>query len=305
MVIRTTIAGVLLVAGLLAFGGCGDDDDTTTPTATADAAASPGVPTATAAASVTPAKPTPTASQPATSAADVAVAVYFARDEKVATAGRTVTAPAVARGALEALLAGPNAAEKGAGMGSAIPAGTRLLGITIDKGLATVDVSKEFASGGGSLSMTTRVAQVVYTLTQFDTVERVTIRIDGREVEGIGGEGVPSKDLTRDDFRDNTPLILVETPLPGQEVGTEIRVEGESNTFEASLSWEVRDGAGKVVREGFATATSGTGTWGTFAFTIELPRMDTGPMTLVLFERSARDGSPVNVYEAPLKQVAK
>lgn len=305
MVIRTTIAGVLLVAGLLAFGGCGDDDDTTTPTATADAAASPGVPTATAAASVTPAKPTPTASQPATSAADVAVAVYFARDEKVATAGRTVTAPAVARGALEALLAGPNAAEKGAGMGSAIPAGTRLLGITIDKGLATVDVSKEFASGGGSLSMTTRVAQVVYTLTQFDTVERVTIRIDGREVEGIGGEGVPAKDLTRDDFRDNTPLILVETPLPGQEVGTEIRVEGESNTFEASLSWEVRDGAGKVVREGFATATSGTGTWGTFAFTIELPRMDTGPMTLVLFERSARDGSPVNVYEAPLKQVAK
>lgn len=305
MVIRTTIAGVLLVAGLLAFGGCGDDDDTTTPTATADAAASPGVPTATAAASVTPAKPTPTASQPATSAADVAVAVYFARDEKVATAGRTVTAPAVARGALEALLAGPNAAEKGAGMGSAIPAGTRLLGITIDKGLATVDVSKEFASGGGSLSMTTRVAQVVYTLTQFDTVERVTIRIDGREVEGIGGEGVPAKDLTRDDFRDNTPLILVETPLPGQEVGTEIRVEGESNTFEASLSWEVRDGAGKVVREGFATATSGTGTWGTFAFTIELPRMDTGPMTLVLFERSARDGSPVNVYEVPLKQVAK
>lgn len=305
MVIRTTIAGVLLVAGLLAFGGCGDDDDTTAPTATADAAASPGVPTATAAASVTPAKPTPTASQPATSAADVAVAVYFARDEKVATAGRTVTAPAVARGALEALLAGPNAAEKGAGMGSAIPAGTRLLGITIDKGLATVDVSKEFASGGGSLSMTTRVAQVVYTLTQFDTVERVTIRIDGREVEGIGGEGVPAKDLTRDDFRDNTPLILVETPLPGQEVGTEIRVEGESNTFEASLSWEVRDGAGKVVREGFATATSGTGTWGTFAFTIELPRMDTGPMTLVLFERSARDGSPVNVYEVPLKQVAK
>lgn len=305
MVIRTTIAGVLLVAGLLAFGGCGDDDDTTTPTATADAAASPGVPTATAAASVTPAKPTPTASQPATSAADVAVAVYFARDEKVATAGRTVTAPAVARGALEALLAGPNAAEKGAGMGSAIPAGTRLLGITIDKGLGTVDVSKEFASGGGSLSMTTRVAQVVYTLTQFDTVERVTIRIDGREVEGIGGEGVPAKDLTRDDFRDNTPLILVETPLPGQEVGTEIRVEGESNTFEASLSWEVRDGAGKVVREGFATATSGTGTWGTFAFTIELPRMDTGPMTLVLFERSARDGSPVNVYEVPLKQVAK
>jgi len=294
------------MGGLLAFGGCSDDDgEAPAPTATAEASASPAGSTTAAVASVTPAKPTPTAGQSATPAAEVAVAVYFARDEKVATAGRTVKAPVVARGALEALLAGPATAEKGAGMGSAIPAGTRLLGITIEKGLATVDLSKEFASGGGSLSMTTRVAQVVYTLTQFDTVERVTIRIDGREVDGIGGEGIPAKDLTRDDFRDNTPLILVETPLPGQEVGTEIRVEGESNTFEASLSWEVRDGAGKVVREGFATATSGTGTWGTFAFTIELPRMDTGPMTLVLFERSARDGSPVNVYQVPLKQVAK
>lgn len=306
MTTRMGLAGVILGAALLAFGGCSDDgNEKPTPTATAEASASPAVPTATAVAAVTPAKATPTAGQSATPAAEVAVAVYFVRDENVATAGRAVTAPAVARGALEALLAGPSAAEKGAGMGSAIPAGTRLLGITIEKGLATVDLSKEFTSGGGSLSMTTRVAQVVYTLTQFDTVERVTIKIDGREVEGIGGEGVPAKDLTRDDFRDNTPLILVETPLPGQEVGTEIRVEGESNTFEASISWEVRDGAGKVVREGFTTATSGTGTWGTFAFTIELPRMDTGPMTLVLFERSARDGSPVNVYQVPLKQVAK
>ena len=306
MMVRTRIAGVILMGGLLAFGGCSDDDgEAPAPTATAEASASPAGSTTAAVASVTPAKPTPTAGQSATPAAEVAVAVYFARDEKVATAGRTVKAPAVARGALEALLVGPGTAEKGARMGTAIPAGTRLLGITIEKGLATVDLSKEFASGGGSLSMTTRVAQVVYTLTQFDTVERVSIRIDGREVDGIGGEGVPAKDLTRDDFRDNTPLILVETPLPGQEVGTEIRVEGESNTFEASLSWEVRDGSGKVVREGFATATSGTGTWGRFAFTIELPRMDTGPMTLVLFERSARDGSPVNVYQVPLKQVAK
>lgn len=288
--------GLLAGLALLALGACGDDDELK-PTPTAAATGTP-----TGAASPT-AEPTQGAT--ATPAPTLAVQVYFARDEHIATVGRTVTIPAVAREAMEALLAGPTDYEKGLGMTSAVPTGTRLLGITIESGTAIVDLSREFESGGGSLSMTTRVAQVVYTLTQFETVDRVTIRLGGQDVEAIGGEGVPAKDLTRDDFRDNTPLILVESPRPGDEVGTELTVTGTSNTFEAALSWEVRDSTGKVIREGFATATSGTGTWGTFAFEIDLSGAATGPITLVVFERSAKDGSPINVYEVPLKEVAK
>lgn len=290
---RSALA-LIVGLGLLGLAACGGDEDVReTPTAPATLTATP-VETRESTPGQTP-TPVPT----------LAVAVYFARDEHIATAGRAVAVPAVARGAMEALLAGPNAVERGLGMGSAIPAGTRLLGITIEGGTATVDLSREFESGGGSLSMTTRVAQVVYTLTQFETVDRVTIRLDGKDVDAIGGEGVPAKNLARDDFRDNTPLILVESPRPGEEVGTQIRVTGTSNTFEAALSWEVRDSSGKVIREGFATATAGTGTWGTFAFDVDLSGTDTGPITLVVFEVSAKDGSPVNVYEVPLKQVAK
>ena len=36
--------------------------------------------------------------------------------------------------------------------------------------------------------------------------------------DGIGGEGVPAEDLTRADFEDVTPLILVESPVPGEAV---------------------------------------------------------------------------------------
>ena len=59
---------------------------------------------------------------------------------------------------------------------SAIPAGTRLLGLSIAGQIATVDLSSEFESGGGATSVLGRLAQVVYTLTQFPTVTSVSSR---------------------------------------------------------------------------------------------------------------------------------
>lgn len=290
MVGRRAWALILSVVlfGLAACGG--DDEPKQTPTAGATA-------TPTGQATETQ---VPTPGQTATPVPALAVAVYFARDEHIAAGGRTVDVPGVARGAMEALLAGPNALERDLRMGSEVPAGTRLLDINIANGLATVDLSREFESGGGSLSMTTRVAQVVYTLTQFETVDRVTIRLDGKDVDAIGGEGVPAKNLTRDDFRDNTPLILVESPAPGAEVRSPLQVSGTSNTFEATLEWLVTDWDGRIVKEGFAMATSGTGTWGTFEFEVDLAGLAPGRITLVVFESSPKDGSPTNVYEVPL-----
>ena len=150
-----------------------------------------------------------TASAPTTEAAAAEVRVYFVRDEKVAAAGRTVTAPAVASSAVEALLEGPDNFETGIGMTSQIPPGTELLGLDIDGGVATVDLSAEFSSGGGSLSMGLRVAEVLFMLTQFDTVDAVSILLEGEvPTEGIGGEGVPATDLNRRDAADLTPLVV-------------------------------------------------------------------------------------------------
>ena len=160
------------------------------------------------------APPVPATSAPATTAPSTATApaaipvdVFFIRDERVVPASRDVTPPAVARGAMEALLAGPTAADQADGLTSSIPAGTRLLGLRVTPaGVAEVDLSGEFASGGGSLSMLTRVAQVVYTLTSFPTVRSVRFLIDGRRVEAIGGEGViVDHPLTRADVAGQAP----------------------------------------------------------------------------------------------------
>ena len=218
--------------------------------------------------------------------------VDFVRAEKVATAGRRVQSPAVARGALEGLLGGPDGAETAIGMSTAIPDGTRLLGVSIAGGTATVDLSDDFQDGGGSLSMQLRVAEVVFTLTQFPSVQDVSIRIDGESVTAIGAEGVPATGLDRSDFRDVTPLILVESPVPGETVASPVTISGISNTFEANVQYAIVGPGDVPITSGFTTATAGTGTWGDFSVSVPFSAPVGTSATVRAFESSAATGSP-------------
>lgn len=187
-----SIAAVAATLLLLLLAACGDDG--------APAGGSGSAP----AAATTP--PATTAPSTTTVPQAVAAEVFFVRAERVSPAVRQVTAPAVARGAMRALLQGPDPSEQADGMSTSIPAATELLGLRIVNGVAEVDLSGAFASGGGSLSMLTRVAQVVYTLTGFSTVRSVRFLIDGRRVDSIGGEGViVDRPLTRADLADQAP----------------------------------------------------------------------------------------------------
>ncbi len=81
-----------------------------------------------------------------------------------------------------------------------------------------------------------------------------------------------------------------------------IRATGTANTFEATFNYELTDSDGRIVDENFVTATSGTGTRGTFDFTTKpftVPFDGVG--SLVVFERSAEDGSRTKLVEIPLR----
>ena len=206
----------------------------------------------------------------------------------------------MARASIEALLEGPTTEERAGGLASAIPGGTTLRDVSIADGVATVDLSGAFDADGGSASMLGRVAQVVATLTRLPTVERVAFRLDGEPVEAIGGEGVVVvPPLGRADIEQQTPQILVESPLPGDTVASPVELRGTANVFEATVSLEARDAADDVLLETFTTATSGTGTRGTFATSLDLPGAE-GPVTVVAFEASAEDGRPLHVVRVPL-----
>jgi germination protein M len=252
-----------------------------------------------------PAAPAVTETESATETDPVdgtsSVAVYFLRDGKVSPVRRTIPAtPAIARATLTELLAGPTDDERAAGLASAIPSGAGLRDISLENGTATVDLDGTFDDGGGSASMQGRVAQVVATLTRFPTIDRVAFRIDGEPVESIGGEGiVVDPPVGRAAIEDQTPQILVESPLPGDAVTIPIRVRGTANVFEATVSIQVRDEHGDVMLETFTTATSGNGMRGTFDTDLSVPDAS-GNMTIVAFEASAEDGRPLHQVDVPV-----
>ncbi|MDA3937584.1 MAG: GerMN domain-containing protein [Actinomycetota bacterium] len=99
---------------------------------------------------------------------------------------------AVASATMKQLLSGltDNEAAVWPALSSQIPEGTELLGLTIDGGVASVDLSEEFDDGGGSFSVTARVAQVVYTLCQFSSVDSVEFYMEGELIEIFTGEGL-------------------------------------------------------------------------------------------------------------------
>lgn len=281
---RTRSALALTVAVAFVAAACGDTGTTAPPVSSTS----------------TPATTTTVPATTTTAPRTGNTVVYFARGEKLGAVARALPA-ADAAGVLNALMAGPTGDEAAAGFTSAIPTGTRVDKVTVAGDLATVDLSQQFASGGGSLSMMLRVAQVTYTVTQLPGVQRVKYQLDGKDITALGGEGlVLTSPQTRRDLEDVQPPILVENPAFGAVVAQSFVASGTSNTFEATHQLQVLDSTGTKLFDTFVTATSGTGERGTWQKQVDLPAATKGSVTVRVFEVSAKDGSPIGLVDIPV-----
>jgi spore germination protein GerM len=305
---RRFLASAALLLLVLAATACGGEDATSvgpSPTETETTETSPGTenpPTDT--------ETTPTETAPAT---PVSFQVWFAKpdlderlnggsDPKLFAVQRSAQTVAVGRAALEELISGPEGAD-GEGVSSAVPAGTRLLGLNIEDGLATVDLSSEFESGGGSLSMQMRLAQVVFTLTQFPTVDRVEFRLDGEPVDVFSGEGIVlDGPVDREDYADLMPAIIVDRPTPGAQISSPVTVSGSANVFEANVTVRILDASGKELKRTFTTATCGTGCRGDFSVAVPFPAQPAGSEGFVVVEDddAAGMGFPPHQVRIPI-----
>jgi len=247
-----------------------------------------------------PTATSPSGQQPTPSAREISLQVWFARNGKLFSTARSIPAtPGVGQAALDRMLAGPSAAESAAGLRSQIPAGTSLLGLNISSGTATVDLSSSFGSSASSSAMALRIAQTVYTLTQFPQVTGVRFKLGGQGVTTIGGVPVQSPQ-TRAMYASYLPAITVQSPVIGGQVTSPVTVSGTADVFEAVVSLRVLDSAGHELARTFTNATCGTGCRGSYAVTISYSVAQPEPGTIEVFETSAKDGSPVNVQLIPV-----
>jgi hypothetical protein len=203
--------------------------------------------------------------------------------------------------AVNALLGGTNSTEQSAGLASVVPAGSRLQGLSIADGVATANFNSAFASGGGSFSMQARIAQVVFTLTQFPTVQKVLFQLNGVTATTFGGEGLLlGQPVGRSDEVNLLPPIFLETPAVGDTVHSPLHLTGMSNTYEATFQAQLVDSTGHTVVNHYVTAMAGTGTWGTFDERFSYTISANGTGKVVVFEISPKDGSRVNEVVVPL-----
>jgi hypothetical protein len=144
---------------------------------------------------------------------------------------------------------------------------------SVADGTATVDAP------GASDEQT---AEIVFTLTQFASVQRV-------DVGGRTG-------LTRADFAAYEPPILVEDPAAGADVPASFAVSGTASVFEATLVVQlVRDG--ETLDKQTVTASAGAPARGMFSATLH---GSPGDATIRAFTPSAADGSPQHEVDVPV-----
>jgi Immunoglobulin-like domain of bacterial spore germination/Sporulation and spore germination len=205
--------------------------------------------------------------------------VYFLREDQVWPVRREVAESADATAAaMDELTGGPSDDEEtDLELTTAIP----------DEGPSEASVAGGVATVESEADLSDQaLAQVVYTLTTDPGV--TSVEVDGQA-------------YARDDFEEYTPSVLVESPLAYDVVSSPLEARGTANTFEATFSFEIKDSEGEVLASDFATATSGSGTRGTFSFAQPFVVEGSEAGSLVVFELSAEDGSRMNEVEIPLE----
>ena len=115
------------------------------------------------------------------------VVLYFSDDQATALVGETraIGADDVYYNSIQALIDGPEHESLAATM----PPATRLLGVTVEDAVATVNLSRAFVTNhwGGSSGEMLTVYSIVNTLGALDGIDAVQILVEGETIETLAG----------------------------------------------------------------------------------------------------------------------
>jgi hypothetical protein len=149
------------------------------------------------------------------SSTSATVNIWFLVGEQLAPVTRPGSTP---EDAVQALLKGPTAAEYKLGYRTYVPSGTKLRGVTVSNGQATVDVSLNFALGEAQ-SLDARLTQLVRTASGLDGINKVQLLVNGGIAYGMFPGIVSALPITLQNLQTPAvPVWKIPAPAPGPAV---------------------------------------------------------------------------------------
>ncbi len=94
------------------------------------------------------------------------------------------------KAALEDLIAGPKQSEVAKGLFSSLPPDVKILDLTVEDKMVTVDFSQGFTHEDGLANHQGRLYQVLYSLSQSKDIDSVKLLVEGQPLSVLGGEGL-------------------------------------------------------------------------------------------------------------------
>jgi hypothetical protein len=160
--------------------------------------------------------------------------------------------------------------------------------VNVNDSVATVDLG-ELSLNVGAEGEQLAIDQIVWTLTAIaPEVKSVRFTVNGETVESFAGHVDTTATFERAiDYEVLNP-IQIRSINQNAELTSSITISGQACTFEANVQWKLSQD-GKVLQEGFTTASSGCPDRGEWSITIE--DLEPGTYTIAALEYSAEDGS--------------
>lgn len=223
------------------------------------------------------------------------IALYFVKDNGKdfylkREIHETPKTEAVARKALELLI---NAKIKDKDAVRPIPEDTKVLGISINDGIATVDFSKEIkAFNAGHSLEAVSIQAITNTLTEFNTINQVKILVEGKEAGNLWGH-VDITDLKLNRNLDSVyePSIWVTNIKENDLLTNKTSIKGSMSLFENTMNYRLYDENGNIISEHYVNGKLNGLTRADFDFTIDFKTPNSDKGKLQLFAISAKDGS--------------
>ncbi len=192
------------------------------------------------------------------------------------------------------------------GAARTLPPDTRLLGISVKDGLATVNFSKEVLSANvGSAGEALGIQSIVNTLTEFPQIREVSFqvegKVDGRTREWWGHVGLYEQPFKRNLDKVMEPAVWVTHPAVGQAAGVPLLVKGSARAFEGTVNARLLDPAGKQIAEDRIQFSREVGGRVDFEMKLTFTPPGKGSGTLEVYRVGSGSDTPADTVKIPIQ----